>query len=131
MKPFDFAFTLFSLVLGLALAEVLTGLARALKARSPAPGETAAIRIGWLTPAIGALVMIDVISTWLLAWTSRENIAITFPTLIFGTAVSALYYVAASLVWPEHPAHWPDTDAWFDRHKGRSAAPSPRRTSAS
>ncbi|MBO9499966.1 MAG: hypothetical protein J7483_10970 [Novosphingobium sp.] len=119
MSAFEFAFTLFGLVLGLAMAEVLAGFVRVLKARSKAPGESAKIRIGWLTPAIGAIVLLDLITSWLLAWKARELIPITMLTLSGGTLATALYFVAASLVWPDEPAEWPDLDAWFDRHKGQ------------
>ncbi|HEY6817545.1 MAG TPA: hypothetical protein VI168_18565 [Croceibacterium sp.] len=119
MSAFEFAFTLFGLVLGLAMAEVLAGFVRVLKARSKAPGESAPIRIGWLTPAIGAIVLVDLITSWLLAWDAREVIPINLLSLIGGTVVTALYFVAASLVWPDEPANWPDLDVWFDRHKGQ------------
>jgi hypothetical protein len=119
MTAFEFAFTLFGLVLGLAMAEVLAGFVRVLKARTAAPEQSATIRIGWLTPAIGLLVTLDLVSTWMVAWTAREAIPISFLTLILGTAATALYFVAASLVWPDDPERWPDLDAWFERHKGQ------------
>jgi hypothetical protein len=119
MSAFDFSFTLFGLVLGLAMAEVLAGFGRVLKARSAAPDRSTKIRIGWLTPMIGLLVTLDLVSTWQLAWNSRQNIPITFAVLIGGTIVTAVYYIAATLVWPDKPANWPDLDDWFDRHKGQ------------
>ena len=119
MSAFEFAFTLFGLVLGLAMAEVLAGFVRVLKARSKAPDETQRIRIGWLTPAIAVVVVYDLITSWLMAWQAREMIPITLMTLLGGTLATAIYYVAASLVWPDEPAEWPDLDAWFDRHKGQ------------
>ena len=121
MSAFDFSFTLFGLVLGLAMAEVLAGFGRVLKARSVAPDQAKTIRIGWLTPTLGLLVMLDLVSTWQLAWLSREAIPITFAVLIGGTVVTAVYYIAASLVWPDKPANWPDLDDWFDRHKAQIA----------
>jgi hypothetical protein len=133
MEAFDFAFTLFGLVLGLAMAEVLGGLVRVLKARSTAPAVRARpiasgsatlgehIRVGWLTPAIALLVVLDLLSSWMLAWISRGVMPLTFAALLGGTAASALYYIAASLVWPDDPREWPDLDDWFDRHKAQIA----------
>src|SRR4029453_4971384 len=43
MTPFEFIFPLFGLLIGLSYAEILGGLARALKA----PGD---VRIGWCAP---------------------------------------------------------------------------------
>ena len=122
MEAFNFAFTLFGLVLGLAMAEVLGGFVRVLKARSAAPEERVHIRIGWLTPTIGLLVVLDLISTWILAWVSRERFEISMAALIFGTLVAGVYYIAANLVWPDDPARWPDLDQWFDRHKAQIGA---------
>lgn len=122
MEAFDFAFTLFGLVLGLAMAEVLGGFARVLKARSVAPDVTQPIRVGWLTPAIAMVLLLNLIGTWILAWNARANITITFASLIVGTAVTAVYYIAANLVWPTELANWPDLDDWFDRHKGQIGA---------
>ena len=119
MESFDFAFTLFGLVLGLAMAEVLAGFVRVLKARSKAPGEILHIRVGWLTPALGAIVIIDLVTTWMLAWQSRGGIAVDYRTMLGGTAATTLYFIAASLVWPDEPARWPDLDEWFDLHKGQ------------
>lgn len=139
MEAFDFAFTLFGLVLGLAMAEVLAGFVRVLKLRGRAPregassrstgeagtsqavGPTHQIRVGWLTPAIALLVVLDLLSGWLLAWMTRGVMTLSFATLLGGTAAAALYYVAASLVWPDDPREWPDLDAWFLAHKAQIA----------
>lgn len=61
MSNFDFVFTLFGLLLGLSLAEVLGGFGRALQKRRK-------VRIGWLTPLLGLVVLLDVSSFWLVAW---------------------------------------------------------------
>lgn len=122
MEAFDFAFTLFGLVLGLAMAEVLGGFVRVLKARSTAPNSAAepvGIRVGWLTPMIALLVVLDLLSSWMLAWLSRAVMPLTFAALLGGTVATGLYYIAASLVWPDDPRNWTDLDTWFDRHKAQ------------
>lgn len=120
MDAFEFAFTLFGLVLGLALAEVLGGFVRVLKARSVGPGAEAAIR--WQTPLLGIVVTLDLISFWLGAWEVRAAIPIDFAPLVFSAAIAGIYYAAASLVFPDAPRDWPDLDDWFARHKGQVAA---------
>ena len=122
MDSFEFAFTLFGLVLGLALAEVLAGLVKVLKARSVRPNEEAAIRVGWQTPLLGLVVALDLISFWLGAWESRAAIPIDFAPLVFSAVIAGIYYAAASLVFPDDPGAWPDLDDWFERHKGQVAA---------
>ena len=49
MSDFEFLFALYGLMLGLSLAELLSGLARAIEERL-SPGAT--LRIGWLTPLL-------------------------------------------------------------------------------
>lgn len=121
MTNFEFAFTLFGLVLGLALTEVLAGFVRVLKARSVRADEDAVIRIGWQTPLLGLVVTLDLISFWLGAWEDRQAIPIDFAPLVYTAVLAGIYYAAASLVFPEDPRRWPDLDDWFARHKGQVA----------
>ena len=118
MSEFEFVFSLFGLLLGFSLVEVLSGLVRTLKLGGP-PGPDAekAVRIGWLTPLIGLFVLVDLTSFWNIAWQNRESIPANFATLLLGLAVTGLYYFSASMVFPEKPEEWPDFDAWAARHK--------------
>ena len=111
MPPaFDFVFSLFGLLLGLSLAEVLGGLARTLKQRK-------AVRIGWLTPLLGLLVMVDLTSSWALAWSLRDSIPANFLTLVIGLFVTGPYYLAATLIFPDDASRWSDLDTYYFEHK--------------
>lgn len=110
MSAFEFVFSLFGLLLGFSLVEVLSGLVRTVKLR----GKT---RIGWLTPLLGLFVLVDLTSFWNVAWRSREIIPANFATLLLGLAVTGLYYFAASMVFPDKPEDWPDFDDWAAKHK--------------
>lgn len=110
MSPFEFVFSLFGLLLGLSLAEVLGGLARTLK-------QWRTVRLGWLTPLLGLLVMLDLTSSWALAWSIRDSIPANFLTLVIGLVVTGLYYLAATLVFPDDAGKWPDLDTYFFEHK--------------
>jgi hypothetical protein len=107
MSGFEFVFSLFGLLLGLALAEGLGGLAQALKARHRQP-------IGWPTALLGVFVSCDAVTFWMYGWAMREVIPITWPFLAGGFAVCAIFYVAASLVFPGEGGE--DIEAHFDRH---------------
>jgi hypothetical protein len=107
MSGFEFVFTLFGLLLGLALAEGLGGLARALKASHR-------VHIGWPTALLGLFVSCDVVTFWMYGWAVRDLIPVTWPTLFAGFVVTAIYFVAASLIFPD--GDWEDIDAHFDRH---------------
>jgi len=106
MTSFEFAFSLFGLLLGLSLAEVLGGFARVLRVRT-------------VTPLVGLLLMIDLVTFWSNAWEMRAAIPPSFGALLFGTVIASVYYLAASLVFPMAVTEWPDLDAFFLRHKAQ------------
>lgn len=110
MSEFEFVFTLFSLVLGLALAEIFGGLRTAIQSRGK-------IRIGVLTPLLGVIVAFDLVSFWTAAWEVRDAIPTHYFSMMCGLLVTGLYYLVAGLVFPGDPAEWPDYDLYFFEHK--------------
>jgi len=112
MSSFEFAFSLFGLLLGLSVAEIMGGFARVLRGRT-------AIRLGWLTPLLGLLLLIDLVTFWSNAWDMRDAIPPTFGALLYGTVIAAVYYLSASLVFPVAISEWPDLDSYFVRHKAQ------------
>jgi hypothetical protein len=111
MSPFELVFAVYGLLLGLAIAEVLGGFSRALKLKR----GTKAVRIGWLTPLLGVLVMLDLSSFWMLAWDAREQVGANYATLVSVLAMVGIYYLAATLIFPDVPEEWPDFDDWYDK----------------
>jgi hypothetical protein len=110
MSQFEFVFSLFGLLLGLSLAEVLGGFGKAVKARRR-------LRIGWLTPLLGILVMLDLTSFWTTAWAARDLLPVNYLTLMLLLAFTGLYYLAATLVFPEDVSGCVDFDEhyWLNR----------------
>ena len=98
MSQFEFIFTLYSLLLGLSLVELISGLGRTLKARLHVE---AALKIGLLTPLLGFFVMLDLLSFWSAAWAVRELISVTGVTLMAIMLFASSYYLAAHLVFPD------------------------------
>jgi hypothetical protein len=113
MSGFEFIFSLFGLLLGLALAEGLGGLSRAIKASHR-------IRIGYPTALLGLFVSCDVVTFWMYGWSLRDRLPLSWPVLFGGFVVTATYYVSASLIFPDDLEDWRDLDAHFDKH-GRKA----------
>ncbi|MCA1197054.1 hypothetical protein K9B35_03665 [Sphingomonas sp. R647] len=111
MSPFELVFAVYGLLLGLAIAEVLGGFARVLKLKRGGK----AVRVGWLTPLLGIVVILDLTSFWLLAWEAQSQIVANYLTLVSVLAIVGIYYLAASLIFPDEPADWPDFDLWYDR----------------
>ena len=110
MSNFEFVFSLFGLLLGLALAELLSGLGTAIQSRKK-------IKVGWLTPLLGLFVALDVTSFWTLAWSIRDQIPAHYFAMMAGLLVNGLYYLVARLVFPREPEEWPDYDAYYFAHR--------------
>jgi hypothetical protein len=110
MTIFEVVFSLTGLVLGLALVSVLSGLANTMRARSE-------LRAGWLTPLLGIWVLADVTSFWGMAWEIRDLMPSVWPSLGVGLVVTSLYYLAASLVFPDDVKAEPDLDEYFWRNR--------------
>ncbi len=109
MSGFEFIFSLFGLMLGLSLAEGLGGLTRAIKVR----GFRA---IGWPTALLGLFVSCDVVTFWMYGWAMRDQLPLSWPVMFGGFVVTAVYYVAASLVFPDAVDRESDLDAHFDKN---------------
>lgn len=112
MSDFEFLFALYGLLLGLSLAEILGGLARAIEARIR-PGVT--IRVGWLTPLLAIFVLLDLLSFWSSAWTSRAYLSVSSHALFGVMSFAGAYYLAAALVFPRQADEQPDFDDHFFR----------------
>lgn len=110
MSNFEFVFSLFGLLLGLALAEVLSGLSNALQERHK-------LKIGWQTPLLGLLVALDIASFWAVAWSMRDALQPNFFYLLSGLLVTGTYYFVARIVFPKNTTEWPDFDVYFIGHK--------------
>jgi len=77
MDAFSFVFSLFGLLMGLALAEAIGGFGKALELRHK-------IHIGWLLPLLGLLITFDITAFWLVAWQHRAEIPVQFISLAAG-----------------------------------------------
>jgi hypothetical protein len=118
MSAFEFVFSLVGLLLGLSLAEVLGGLAKAIKASRHAARKGAQpLLLGKLVPMLALFLMLDIAGFWTYAWTVRDAIPPTYVTLVFGLIVIGLYYLAASWVFPEDLADRRELDSHYFEQK--------------
>ena len=115
MSGFEFIFTLYGLLLGLALAEGLGGLARAIKASDR-------VRIGWPTALLGLFVSCDVVTFWMYGWALRDLIPVSWPSMFGGFVVTAIYFVSATLIVPDDKEDWNDLDGYFDKQRRKVLA---------
>ena len=110
MSAFEFFFSFFGLILGLSVAEVMTGFARVLKRRKR-------IEVGYVTPLLAGLLLLDLASFWSNTWGMLQDIQISLQLLVVGVLVAGIYFLAASLVFPDDMDEWPSLNAFYDTHK--------------
>ncbi len=129
MSEFDITFELFTLLLGLTMAEVLAGYARAYKLRSrirhgrialsDTDGNAAAqqIRIGWLVPLTAAVVLFHQATFWLFMYEMQGNVPLNLLSLVSVLVVIGWYYLIGAALWPDEPEAWPDFDEYYMAHR--------------
>jgi hypothetical protein len=110
VDAFSFVFSLFGLLMGLALAETIGGFGKALELRHK-------IYIGWLLPLLGLLITFDITAFWLIAWQHRAEIPVQFISLAAGLIIFGIYYLIAQLAFPDDVEKWPDLDVYYFKHK--------------
>lgn len=109
MSAFEFFFTLFGLILGLAVAVVITGLSDLLRSRNHAP-------IGHLTPMLAMVVLFDVAAVWINSWNGLSDVAIAYGPFFAALVVAGLYFFAASMVFPKDAGEWASLDDYYMGH---------------
>ena len=112
MSVFEYVFSLYSLLLGLALAHLLSGLAKVVEARSK-------VRLGWPTALLALLMMSSLTIFWAIAWRARDAVPDNSAALFAALIICSLLYFASILVVPSDPARVSDFDEHFLREKGK------------
>lgn len=109
MSAFEFYFSLFGLILGLAIAVVIGGLSDVLRERTR-------IKIGWLTPMLALFVLFDLSSLWVNTWTGMADIQVAYGPFIAALIVAGIYFFAASMIFPKIATDWPSLDDYYMSH---------------
>lgn len=110
MSNFEFFMTFYGLLLGLGTAELFGGFASILRERDPP-------RLGIILPLVGAIALIEIMATFIDAWTSLRGIGINMPQFAVPMLVGLVYFVLGVVMVPRHLADWPDLDGYFDRRR--------------
>ena len=121
MAGFDYIFELFTLLLGLAMAEVLGGFAMLLKLRgrqrAGVDPSVAHVHIGWLVPLLGAMILLDQSTFWLRMYELREVLWLSDGSVVAVLILIGAYYLLASLIVPDVHEIWADFDAYYFAHR--------------
>ena len=117
MNDFDFYLAFIGLLLGLAMAQLLSRLADVIGARWMLARSCANLGVALLSPLLATALMLGFLQTWLNTWDGRYTIAIDASLIYFiGVNVSA-FFLAASMVFPRNVEEWPSLDDYYWRHK--------------
>lgn len=93
MSAFEYVFAFYSLILGLAAAEVVSGFADMWRDRRR-------MEVGFCTPVLALCVLLGIMNTWITFWAYREILAVGAEFMLV-TALTALPYVfIARLMFP-------------------------------
>jgi hypothetical protein len=111
MSVFEYIFSLYSLLLGLALAHLLSGLAKVVEARDK-------VRLGWPTALLALQMMLTLAIFWEIAWRAREAVPDNSAALFASLIICGLLYFGAVLVIPSDAAKRRDLDSHFFKEKG-------------
>lgn len=115
MTDFEFLFALFSLLLGLSLAAILSGFGRAIEHEFATETKDKSFTIGWLSPLLAIFMILDLLSFWAFGWVIREQLTVSASALLAVTSFACAYYLAARLVFPSNPSQFENLDNHYFR----------------
>lgn len=106
MDAFEYYFSFFTLLIGLAVAAVARGFGTMWQTRRRA-------EIGWLTPLLAAFLLLDISRFWLGLW-GRQEIAAMGPFALASVLCVALPYVfVTTIMFPSEPDDWVSLDEYY------------------
>lgn len=111
MSVFEYVFSLYSLLLGLALAHLLSGLAKVVEARDK-------VRLGWPTALLALQMMLSIAIFWEIAWRAKDAVPDNSAALFASLVICSLLYFGAVLIIPSDAAERKDLDEHFFKEKG-------------
>jgi hypothetical protein len=111
MSVFEYVFSLYSLLLGLALAHLLSGLAKVVEARDK-------VRLGWPTALLAIQMMLTLAIFWEIAWRARNAVPDNSAALFAALVICGLLYFGSVLIIPSDARRHDDLDAHFFKEKG-------------
>jgi hypothetical protein len=97
MDSFSYLIVFFSMILGLALAELLGGFALMVRAQALKNLEAQ-------TSLMAILILICIIADWIDAWHTMKSVTVDFAGLVVPILLAIAYYLAAAVVFPHREA---------------------------
>jgi cytochrome bd-type quinol oxidase subunit 2 len=97
VDSFSYFIAFYSLILGLALTELLGGFAHMVRARALKKLEPQ-------TALLALFILVDICSTWIDSWVTLKHVAVDFAGLWAPVLIAICLYLAASVIFPRDDA---------------------------
>jgi hypothetical protein len=97
LDSFTYFIAFYSLILGLALTELLGGFAHMVRAKALKKLEPQ-------TALLALFILVDICSTWVDGWLSLKDVTVNFAGLWAPVLLAICFYLAASVVFPHDEA---------------------------
>ncbi|MBA3834744.1 MAG: hypothetical protein H0X53_02645 [Sphingomonas sp.] len=104
------------MLLGLAVAELLLGFGNLLRAREQP-------RWGILTPMLGLLIFVHIISSFVDAWDKLQDVTVDLAGIAPPALIGVGYFIAALMAIPRDIEDWPSLDDYFHARKWLTLGP--------
>lgn len=109
MSGFEYLFTFYGLLLGLAVANVATGLADMWRGH-------AQIRAGWTTPLLGLFIMLGAAQQWVSFWGGRDEITMGPSELLVSIGVALPFIFISQAMYPREEGGWASLEDYYLAH---------------
>ena len=106
MDQFSFFFAFYGLILGLAVAELLSGFAGMVRAH-------ALKKLDAQTALAALLTFVLIVATWVDTFSMDRSITLSFSDLWPPILLGTFYYLAAAVVFPRDPGQYAHLGAYF------------------
>lgn len=101
----EFLFSFFSLLLGLAAANVAAGFANMWRGREE-------VDVGVLPPLLGLFILLVVADQWIIFWESRSALSMGPWQMLSGMALALPYNFVSTAMYPQRPQSWSSLEAY-------------------
>lgn len=109
MSDFEYVFSFYSLILGLAAAEVVSGFADMWRDRRR-------MHVGLSTPIVGVAILLGVMNAWITFWTRRDTLEVGALSMVMAV-LTALPYVFVSRIMFPRAEQTESLEAHFAAHR--------------
>jgi hypothetical protein len=109
VTPFQYYFSFFTLIIGLAVAAVARGFGTLWQSRRRT-------RVGYLTPLLAAFLLLDMSRFWLALWSRQEISSLGAVALASVLFVTLPYVFVTTIMFPADAEEWTSLDDYYLTH---------------